>query len=410
MQTDTTFDYNLEASLLCSLIFNPEIKTAQLESDLFFNPLHKQILQSLQALDLQDAPRDEIIIRDYLVRTVKVDSNIAEAALATILMQSPYSSIEHHVERLYEYKKIRDVKTALLRLQEQLNKGDSAIELESSLLSYGQKIATNRSIELFSLHQASSVEAKEPRFVCKDFIPIPEKTVTIFSAGGGTGKTFLVLQLAMRFLVENSSEKAFLWLSEDDIGIAKERLNEISSFIYQDGAKTLDRLLLSADQTFQAIVEENRSVKSNPLLYKMKLILKDVKFIVLDPLIAFYGGDENNNAHARQFMQLFTHWAAEEDKIIIFIHHSTKNTTQSRGASALVDAARAVYEVDRIKDADGNEKNSSKRLIILTKDNYRASKYFGGYKKEITVFPPEKIIAKPMQNHFLSIDEELGIS
>lgn len=410
MQSETTFDYALEASLLCSLVYYPEIPTASIDSDLFFNPLHKQILHSLQVLDQQDTPRDEIIIRDHLVRVLKVDSIIAEATLTNILTLSPYTTIEHFLARLHEFKKIRDVKTALLRLQEQVNKGDSAIELEASFLSYGQKIATNRSIELFSLHQASSVEAKEPYFVCKDFIPIPEKTVTIFSAGGGTGKTFLILQLAMRFLVENPSEKAFLWLSEDDIGIAKERLSEISSFVYKDGAKTLDRLLLSADQTFQAIIEENRSVKSNPLLYKMKLILKDIKFIVLDPLIAFYGGDENNNAHARQFMQLFTHWAAEEDKIIIFIHHSTKNTTQSRGASALVDAARAVYEVDRIKDADGNERNSSKRLVSLTKDNYRASKYFGGYKKEIMVFPPDKIIAQPVQNHFLSIDEELGIS
>lgn len=410
MQSEATFDYGLEASLLCSLIYNPEILTSSIEAELFLQPIHRQIFLALQALDQQNASRDEIVIRDYMVRILKTDAATTEAALVNVLVSSPYASIDHLLSRLRDFKKIRDVKTTLLRLQEQINNGESAAELEASLLSYGQKIASDRSIELFSLHPASSIEAKEPRFVCKDFIPIPEKTVTLFSAGGGTGKTFLLLQLAMRFLVENPAEKAFLWLSEDDIGVAKERLNEIASYVYKNGAQTLNRLLLSADPTFHAIHEENRSIKSNPLLYKMKIILKDVKFIVLDPLIAFYGGDENNNAHARQFMQLFTHWAAEEDKIIIFIHHSTKNTTQSRGASALVDAARAVYEVDRIKDADGNETNISKRIVTLTKDNYRASKYFGGYKKEILVFPPDITIKKPIQNHFLSIDEELGIS
>ena len=53
-------------------------------------------------------------------------------------------------------------------------------------------------------------------------------------------------------------------------------------------------------------------------------------------------------------MQLFTHWANKENKTIIFIHHSTKNTTQSRGASAFVDAVRVVYELDKIKNKNGD--------------------------------------------------------
>lgn len=410
MKIEATYDFNIEASLLCTLIYDPSISTFHIEPELFVHTYHKQIFQAIVALDQQSIARDEITIRDYLVSKMRVSPHDTETTLANILIFTPSASPAHFISRLREIKKIRDIRTALINVQEGIDNGKSANELEAALLYFGQKIASNNSLELFTMHQASVLEAKEPEFICKDFIPIPKKTVTIFSAGGGTGKTFLIIQLAMRYLVENPAEKAFLWLSEDAIGIAKERINEISNNVYTQGINTHNRLFISADPTFHAIHEENRSITSNPLLHKMKIKLKDTKFIVLDPLIAFYGGDENNNSHARQFMQLFTQWAAEEDKIIIFIHHSTKNTTQSRGASALVDASRAVYEVDKIKDSDGNETSSTKRIVSLTKDNYRASKYFGGYKKEVVIFPSETIVKKPKVIEYLSIDDELGIS
>ena len=97
-------------------------------------------------------------------------------------------------------------------------------------------------------------------------------------------------------------------------------------------------------------------------------------------------------------MQLFTDWANKENKTIIFIHHSTKNTTQSRGASAFVDAVRTVYELDKIKDKDGNIKESSKRIVKLTKDNYGISNILKRYSFERELFPltikHEKISSK----------------
>jgi len=233
--------------------------------------------------------------------------------------------------------------------------------------------------------------------------------VSIFSAGGGTGKTSLLLQLAMHFLDENKDKRAFCWLSEDPLSLTKYRLDKLISGLYSKGKETLDRLILSDSLTFPVLMDNNRSVKINASFYKMKQMLKNYDLIIWDPLIAFYGGDENNNTHAKLFMQLFTKWASKEDKTLIFIHHSTKNTSQSRGASAFVDAARAVYEVEKIKDNDGKEKNTTKRKVTLTKDNYRASKYFGGFTKEIQVFPEEEQTSKAAYEveyqHFNEIDE-----
>ena len=86
-------------------------------------------------------------------------------------------------------------------------------------------------------------------------------------------------------------------------------------------------------------------------------------------------------------MQLFTHWANKENKTIIFIHHSTKNTTQSRGASAFVDAVRVVYELDKIKNKNGDILESNKREIKLTKDNYGASHLLDGFSFQRVLFP-----------------------
>ncbi|MDQ7021661.1 MAG: hypothetical protein Q9M91_07655 [Candidatus Dojkabacteria bacterium] len=106
--------------------------------------------------------------------------------------------------------------------------------------------------------------------------------------------------------------------------------------------------------------------------------------------MAFYGTDENNNSSARRFMQLFTDWANKENKTIIFIHHSTKNTTQSRGASAFVDAVRTVYELDKVRDKEGNVKESNKRVVKLTKDNYGISNILESFSVLRELFPNKK--------------------
>ena len=410
MTGDDFYDYSLETTILSSFIFNEEMNPPVINPDIFYNPIHKSIYQTILALNKQGASIDEVLIKNHLINKLKIDVDNAEQYLLRILTATPTLSIDSYVNILEDLRKKRDIKTTLLKLNQELLENKSANELESSLLSYTEKITNKSSTELFKMTPASFIEAKDSDFITKEFIPVPKKTVTIFSAGGGTGKTSLLLQLAMHYLHENPNDKAFCWLSEDPLGLTKHRLNRVISGLYPKGNETLHRLILSEDLTFPTLLEINRSMSINPLFYKMKLMLKDFKLIILDPLIAFFGGDENNNAQAKLFMQLFTKWAAEEDKTIIFIHHSTKNTSQSRGASAFVDAARAVYEIEKIKDEDGKEVDTALRKVSLTKDNYRASKHFGGFSKKIQVFPTDDTVNKqPVFEVVYSIDDELGI-
>ena len=75
-----------------------------------------------------------------------------------------------------------------------------------------------------------------------------------------------------------------------------------------------------------------------------------------------------------------------ENKTIIFIHHGTKNTSQSRGASAFVDAVRLVYQVDIIKKEE-EQVEDHLRMITLAKDNNGAKKYLGNLQVKRKIFP-----------------------
>lgn len=415
---ETLYDISFERSLLSSIIFEPTIFEKINESlnyTDFYLPQHQIIFNIMTYLNKNNKPIDEEFIKKELIKIKKFD----EQTMLEIISANPISNTTAYVNEIKNKSLKRQIlllttEIKKITIEEELSNNEVINIIEKKLydITNKQKISTN----LFSITKASDIEPKESEFITSTFIPVPKKTVTIFSAGGGTGKTLLLLQLAMRFLHENPYEKAFCWLSEDPLSLTKFRLNQVIKNLFKEGYSTLDRLELSEDMTYPVLLDNNRSMTVNHLFYKMKSLLNDYKLLIFDPLIAFYGADENNNAHAKLFMQLFTHWAAEEDKVIIFIHHSTKNTSQSRGASAFVDAARAVYEIEKIKDKDGKETESSKRKVTLTKDNYRASKHFGGFTKEIQVFSDDKNLLNkynpPLETIYTysnDIDDELGI-
>lgn len=60
--------------------------------------------------------------------------------------------------------------------------------------------------------------------------------------------------------------------------------------------------------------------------------------VVIDPLIGFFSGNENDNSQAKQFMSVLTSIATQNNQAILVIHHNTKQDQEgnstTRGASA----------------------------------------------------------------------------
>lgn len=218
------------------------------------------------------------------------------------------------------------------------------------------------------------VDPREPEFYLPDFMPIPKSATTFISAIGGTGKTFLALQLAAR-AVQKKSTKVLCWFSEDPAGLIKHRAEAVLNKIKSAGLNHLNNIDIIDD--FPEPI-----TKANAAEYQE--LFAPYNIVFLDPLIAFFGGEENSNSQARQFMGKVNQIAIQNLQSIVFLHHGTKPTkeqeSRARGAGAFVDAVRLAYE---IKDVEGEPENKE---IIITKDNYGVKRIFGESQK-IQVLP-----------------------
>ena len=381
---EQTFNIGIEASVLSSIIFEPsqlDKYGSRLHINLFYLPNHQKILNVILERHKSEKTIDEEIIKHILGSDI-------EETLLFILQKNPIHNLDDYLEILQDFSTKREMQNIAFEIGHSLESNMSGIEIQAKITNLTKELVNSNPLEILEIQKISEVEDKEVDFICQNWLPVPVRTVSLITAPGGTGKSWLVMQLAIRALEEGRVQKVFLWLSEDPKEISKNRFNKIfDKVVCSNNPDIKEKIAISDSPTIQFLYEEQRRVEVSPLLAHFKAKLQDYDLIILDPLIAFYGTDENNNAYARRFMQLFTDWANKENKTIVFIHHSTKNTTQSRGASAFVDAVRSVYELDKIKDAEGKPKETNKRVIKLTKDNYGISNILGGFQVERELFP-----------------------
>ena len=146
-------------------------------------------------------------------------------------------------------------------------------------------------------------------------------------------------------------------------------------------ARTMANMLLILDEPPQLAKREKGLFKANyEEINKIgdSLVEQNVKLAVFDPLLAFYGGNENDNSEARVFIQSFATWANKAEITTVIIHHASKDGG-SRGATAFHDGVRARYELDVPKDKDGNTikdlMSKGFRVAKLKKDNWGIRKH-----------------------------------
>lgn len=372
-----------EALVLSSILFNPtlieDISIKLKPNDFYFLP-HKDIYETMLNLHSDDMPIDE----DYIIKKSKKPIN--QSILIQILSATPVTDIYKYVKSIKEDSLKRQFQNLSLELKKNSeNENLSNDEIFQFLKDKQDEIRTNN---IFTINKNCILDVveKEPEFYLKNWLPIPLGTITIISAQGGTGKTWIVVQVALRFILENPNKKVFLWLSEDLESIVKHRMNSVCSDILDTKLDDRFKNITTTDTAPQPLLERDKGVyKMSYRFEQLKAELKDYDLIVLDPLLAFYGADENDNSQARLFMQPFMNWCKETNKSVVFLHHSNKGDNSStRGAGAFVDASRVCYEVNKVyqKDKKSLDLNSLHlRDIKLSKDNYGAIKHL----KEFTV-------------------------
>ena len=391
------FNLDIEKAILNSIISDnsifENIHNILTSSD-FYLPFHQTVFQTIKELINENDFFDEYILKEKLEKEKKFD----EELFLEIISTTPIVNVEEYAKIIKELALKRRLELLLKKNSINIAQRDT-FELIEALKKELEELEKNK-IDTFKLKTFSKVESKDIEFILKDYLPIPKKAVTLLSAKGGAGKSWLVLQLALKF-INQTNKKVFAWLSEDPDFATKKRaekiLNEI--LINHNDTKYFDinhpiyenfQYLGSETRPFHFIEYEYKNKKINPLFYKLKHTLKDFDFIILDPLIAFFGGDENNNSQAREFMNLLTEWADKEDKAILLVHHNNKSTTGGiRGASAFVDAVRLHYELltlDEIKDDKKELLQDNIRILKIKKDNWGVEKILNKKEIQLQVF------------------------
>jgi len=233
---------------------------------------------------------------------------------------------------------------------------------------------------MLKFRKLSNFENKPTEYILKKYLPFPKGTVGMISGRGGSAKTMLSVIISLKYIEENKNKNVCTWFSEDDGTTIKNRAISLYKSRIVDNIEDINNIInITSDP--QHILTVNRDgIKINEeLLKELKLffIENNIGVFILDPLIAFFGGDENDNAQAKSFMQELVNLARELNINIIVLHHATKSESKARGAGAFTDAIRTLYELSNpINDdlkPDIKKYKEGKRLVRLAKDNRNCS-------------------------------------
>lgn len=260
------------------------------------------------------------------------------------------------------------------------------------------------------------IEAIEASFILEKFLPIPKYAVSLLSASGGTGKTRLSIIMADKH-IQDKGEIVALWLTEDYPGQVRATFDEmVKNNLVKESS--LSKMMIIIDEPPQLAKRESGIFKANYSEINRigeTLILNNVKFAIFDPLLAFYGGNENDNSEARVFIQTFAEWANKAEITTLIIHHANKDGA-TRGATAFHDGVRARYElINPLNDKGEEDKDLTARgfrVAILKKDNWGVRKHLwrltGGQDFVTLKIMPEIIKAKVTEYKYQNDNLSMG--
>lgn len=193
--------------------------------------------------------------------------------------------------------------------------------------------------------------------------------VALVTAPGGTGKSYLLLEIAMSVasgttllpgLEAKTAGKVCLLNFEDDSFDIQQRGNAILRH-FQDLNPSEENLYVASMSGQTLSLLNSRGEINEEDVSWLKEQCQGMRLLILDPLSHLHTADENSASQMSKLVQVLKGIGGETGTGIMISHHTSKAAVfngqgdlqqSARGSSALVDAARIVMTLHRPKDAD----------------------------------------------------------
>ncbi|MFD1341467.1 AAA family ATPase [Litorisediminicola beolgyonensis] len=231
---------------------------------------------------------------------------------------------------------------------------------------------------------------------------IPQKTVTLFSGDGGTGKSLLSLQLAVAvatgtgWIGKGVSPGRVIYMSaEDDDDELHRRLEDIvrAERLSYDDLEGLTLRSLAGEDALLAVESQVTMMKSE-LFKELDRRAEDEapSLVVIDTLADVYPANENDRAKVRQFIGILRGLALRRGCAVLLLGHPSltglSSGSGSSGSTAWNNSVRSRLYLSRITDG-GFEADPDRRVMTTMKANYGRIGEETHMKWQAGVFVPE---------------------
>lgn len=223
----------------------------------------------------------------------------------------------------------------------------------------------------------------EREWLVQDVFPL--NTVTLLNGDGGTGKSLVALQLAYAVATgsawlgrEVMAGGAMFISAEDDEAELHRRLADVVRASNGTFAN-LDRLTLrslAGEDALLAVLDRASGVLSPSSLIDeldARLAAESPVVLVLDTLADLFPGNENDRAHARQFIGLLRGLAIRHGCAVVLLAHPSlaglNSGSGTSGSTGWNNSVRSRLYLERVVQ-DGYEPDPDARLLRTMKSNY----------------------------------------
>jgi RecA-family ATPase len=211
------------------------------------------------------------------------------------------------------------------------------------------------------------------KWVIDDFLP--RNIVAALIAAGGSGKSYLAMNLAIsvasggilfnKFMPSKEGKVVFI-SGEDDIAELQRRLHWSTSSLPKHVVERIGKNINFVDlaDTFEAFTEKDRAGEvhmtnsvTNLISSIKESVGSEVDLIIVDPVSRFRGGEENLAVDTTRFVQALQIFTSQLNATVLCLHHVNKGAksngtgqNNARGSSALVDGVRLVMELNQLSE------------------------------------------------------------